>query len=127
MTWEKFFYKISKDLLISLLITYFFLLVPELILPGITSSHFNPKYVLVLILVTAWAYSWLGRKFSPPQENVRFKAISRNLLNALLVIITAMLILSLYKMKLWEIAVVTAFSIALIVTSQKFILDEKDS
>jgi hypothetical protein len=125
MTWSKFFYKISKDILISLLITYFFLLIPELILPGIVSSHISPKFILVLILVDAFIYSWLGRKFPLPQENIRFKAISKNLLNSLLVVITAMLVLSLYKMKVWQIVIVIIFSIALLISTQRIFFEKE--
>jgi hypothetical protein len=125
MNLRKFLHKISKDLLISLLITYVFLLIPELILPGIVSSHFSVKYILLLILAVGLVYSWLGKYIPAPKENIRFGAISRNLSNILLVIIGLMLILSLYKMKFWQIAIVTIFSIFLIIATQKFLLDEK--
>lgn len=127
MAIKKFFHKILKDLLVSLLITYFFLLIPELILPGIVSSHFSVKYILVLILAIGLIYSWLGKSIPAPQENIRFRAISRNLLHALLVIIGLMLVLSLYKMKAWQIVIVTLFSIFLIIAAQKFLLEEKNA
>lgn len=124
MTKNIFFQKISKDLLVSLLITYFFLLIPEIVLPGIVSSHFSPKYFLVLILALAWFHVWLGRKNPVPSENIRFRAISRNLLNAMLFVVAAMLILSLYKMNVWEIAVTTAFSLGLLIAAEKMLLKE---
>lgn len=125
MTWDKFFYKISKDILIALLATYFFLLIPELILPGIVSEHLSPNIVLALIVIDAFIYSWLGRKFPSREENIRFGAISKNLFNSLLVIITVMLILSLYKMKVWQIAIVVIFSIVLLISIEKLLLEDK--
>jgi hypothetical protein len=125
MTWHNFFQKISQDLLIALLITYFFLLIPETILPGIVSSHFSPKYFLVLVLTVAWLYVWLSGKNPPQEENIRFRAISRSILNAILFIVTAMLVLSLYKMKIWQIIVVTIFSLALLIAAEKMLIAEK--
>jgi hypothetical protein len=125
MNWDTFFYRISRDALISLLIAYFFLLIPELILPGIVSSHLSPKYVLWLVIVAAFVYAWLGSKPPPVRENIRFKAISKNLLNSLLVVITGMLVLSLYKMKIWQIAIVVVFSVALLISMQKMLLEKE--
>lgn len=122
MIWEKFFYKISKDILISLIITYFLVFIPELILPGIVSSHFSPKLVLVLIMAAAILHVWLARNIFAPKENVRFRAISKNLLNGILAVISIMLVLSLYKMKIWQIAVVTALSIILLVATEKMMI-----
>lgn len=125
MTWNNFLQKTTKDFLISLLITYFFLLIPEIVLPGIVSSHFSPKYFLVLILAVAWLHVWLGRKNMAPSENVRFRAISKNLLNAILFIVAAMLILSLYKMNPWEIAATMAFSLGLLIATEKMLIEEE--
>lgn len=125
MTWDKFGYKLTKDLLISLIITYFFVSVPELILPGLISSHFSPKYLLVAIIVLGWFFSWLGGK-SPSQENIKFKAISRNLLNIILTIVTIMLILNLFKMKIWQIIVVTFFSVVFFIAAENMLISEKE-
>jgi len=125
MTWKNFFQKITKDLLVSLLITYFFLLIPEVILPGIVSSHLSPKYFLALILVITWIYIWLERKNQPPQEDIRFRTISRNILNVILFIIAAMLILSLYKMAIWEIVITVIFSLALLIAAEKMLVEEQ--
>ena len=125
MIWNSFFQKITKDLLVSLLVTYFFLLIPEIVLPGIVSSHFSPKYFLVLLLAVAWLHVWLGKKNPAPPENVRFQAISRNLLNAILFVIAAMLILSLYKMGIWEIAVTAVFSLGLMIATENMLLKEE--
>ena len=125
MTWNNFLQKTTKDFLVSLLITYFFLLIPEIVLPGIVSSHFSPKYFLVLILAVAWLHVWLGRKNPAPSENVRFRAISKNLLNAILFIVAAMLILSLYKMNHWEIAATMAFSLGLLIATEKMLIEEE--
>jgi len=124
MTWKNFFQKITKDLLVSFLITYFFLLIPEIILPGIVSSHLSPKHFLVLILGIAWIHIWLEKESSSPQENVRFRAISRNILNVILFIIAAMLILSLYKMAIWEIIIIVIFSLALMIAAEKMLVKE---
>ncbi len=126
MTLQKFAYKISKDLLTALIIIYFFLLIPELILPGIVSSHFSPKYFLLLLIAVALLHSWLGRHNSAPAENNRFRAISQNLTSTVLVVSGVMLVLSLYKMKLWQIAVVTVFSLALFVTAENMLVKEED-
>jgi len=124
---REFFFRITKYLLVSLIITYFFLSVPELILPGLISSHFNPKYLLVFIIALGWLFAFQG-KGNVPRENIRFKAISRNLLNLILFVVTVMLVLSLYKMKLWQIAIVAAFSIALFVAAEKmFVSREEES
>lgn len=125
MTPNNFFQKITRDFLVSLLITYFFLLIPEIVLPGIVSSHFSPKYFLVLILAVAWLHVWLRMKNQAPPENVRFGAISRNLLNAILFIVAAMLILSLYKMDIWEIAVTTVFSLGLMIATENMLIKEE--
>jgi len=122
---QKYFYKITKDLLISLTITYFILLIPELILPGIVSSHLNPKFILIALIILGLAYSWQGKKYSV-NENIKFRAISRNILNIILFIVLIMLLLSLYKMKLFQIIVVTILSILLFVAAEKFMIDEKD-
>mgnify|MGYP005832122385 CR=1 FL=1 len=124
MTWNIFFQKIIRDLLVSLLITHFFLLIPEIVLPGIVSSHFSPKYFLILILATAWLYSWLARK-NPAQINIRFRAISKSILNAILAVIMVMLVLSLYKMEIWEIAVTAVFSLGLLIAAQKMLIEEE--
>jgi cell division protein FtsW (lipid II flippase) len=124
---REFFFRITKDLLVSLIITYFFLSIPELILPGLISSHFNPKYLLVFIIALGWLFAFQG-KGNAPRENTKFRAISRNLLNLILFVVTVMLVLSLYKMKLWQIAIVTAFSIALFVAAEKmFVSREEES
>ena len=121
MTLEKFFYKIAKDLLTAFIITYFLLLIPELILPGIVSSHFNPKYLLLFILILGLVFSWLGKKY-PPQEKVKFQAVSRNLLNVILFIILVLLLLSLYKMHVWQIVVVAALTLALVIAAEKMLV-----
>ncbi len=121
MTLEKFFYKITKDLLTAFIITYFLLLIPELVLPGIVSSHFNPKYLLLLILILGLVFSWLGRKY-PPQEKLKFRAVSRNLLNVILFIILVLLLLSLYKMHVWQIIVVAVLTLALIIAAEKMLV-----
>lgn len=123
MTLEKFFHKISKDLLISFIITYFLLLVPELVLPGIVSSHFNPKYLLILILILGLIFSWLGEKY-PAKENIKFRAISRNLLNIILFVVLVMLALGLYKMKVWQILIVLALSIVLMISADKMLVSD---
>lgn len=125
MTWEKFAYKLTKDLLISLVITYFFISVPELILPGLISSHFNPKYLLAVIIALGWFFAWQGRKF-PQQENIKFKAISRNLLNVMLFIVTIMLILSLFKMKIWQIVIAVIFSVILVIAAENMLINEEE-
>ena len=121
MTLEKFFYKITKDLLTAFIITYFLLLVPELVLPGIVSSHFNPKYLLLFILILGLVFSWLGRKY-PPQEKLKFRAVSRNLLNVMLFIILVLLLLGLYKMHVWQIIVVAVLTLALIKAAEKMLV-----
>lgn len=122
--YEKFFCKILKDILISLVITYFLLLVPELVLPGIVSSHFSPKYLLAAIVLVGLAFSRLGQKFKAA-EKTKFRAISRNLLNIILFIIAIMLVLSLYKMKLWQIAVTVIIALALLVGAEKILAEEE--
>jgi len=124
--YRDFFSKILKDLLAALTATYFLILIPELILPGIVSSHFNPKYLLVLILVLGVVFSRL--KTSPKKpENPKFQAISRNLINIILFVVAIMLVLSLYKMHLWQIAVVVAVSIPLLLAAEKVLVDDKIS
>jgi cell division protein FtsW (lipid II flippase) len=125
MTWNKFFQKITRDILIAFLITYFFLLIPEIVLPGIVSSHFSPKYFLVLVLAVAGLHTWLSQKNLPPENNLRFRTISKNILNAILFVIAAMLILSLYKMSVWEIVVTVALSMGLLVSTGKMLLEEE--
>jgi len=94
-------------------------------LPGIVSSHLSPKYFLALILVITWIYIWLERKNQPPQEDIRFRTISRNILNVILFIIAAMLILSLYKMAIWEIVITVIFSLALLIAAEKMLVEEQ--
>jgi len=125
MTRHNFFQKISRDLLISLLITYFFLLIPEIVLPGIISSHFSPKYFLLLILAAAWLHAWIVQKNLAPLENIRFRAISRNILNAILFVVAAMLVLGLYKMNAWEIAVISTFSLSLFALAEKMLIGDE--
>ncbi|HLM84184.1 MAG TPA: hypothetical protein VK254_03170 [Candidatus Bathyarchaeia archaeon] len=122
--YQKFFTKIARDLLMSLIATYFILLIPELILPGIVSAHFNPEYLLVLILLLGLAYAKFGTKLKKA-ENPKFQAISRNLINIILFIIALMLILSLYKMKIWEIAVAVVISIPLLIGAENILIKEK--
>jgi len=122
--YKKIFSKIAKDLLTALIATYFILLIPELILPGIVSSHFNPEYLLILIIFLGLAYSKFGTK-TGKTDNPKFQAISRNLINIILFVIVIMLILSLYKMKAWEIAVVVAISIPLLIGAENILIGEK--
>ena len=122
--YQKFFSKIAKDLLTALIATYFILLIPELVLPGIVSSHFNPEYLLIFILLLGLAYSKFGSKIKRP-ENPKFQAISRNLINIILFVIAIMLILSLYKMHVWEIAVVIAISVPLLIGAENILIREK--
>jgi cell division protein FtsW (lipid II flippase) len=124
MTWKIFWQKISKDLLISLLITYFFLLIPEIVLPGIVSSHFNPKYLLAAILLLGLIYSWLG-KGQKEKESAKFNVVSRHLLHIILFVIALMLILSLYKMKIWQILVVTILSLALVIAAGNTLVEKE--
>jgi hypothetical protein len=119
--YQKFFSKIAKDLLTALIATYFILLVPELVLPGIVSAHFNPEYLLIFILLLGLAYSKLWIKTKKP-ENPKFQAISRNLINIILFLIAIMLILSLYKMHIWEIAVVIAISVPLLIGAERILI-----
>jgi hypothetical protein len=123
---EKFFLRITKDLLISLIITYFLSLIPELILPGVVSSHFNPKYLLFFILILGMVFFWLGKKY-PVQEKLRFQAISKNLLGVILFIVMVMLALSLYKMKIWQILVVLSLSLAIIISAEKMLFPDGNS
>lgn len=124
MSWKIFWQKISKDLLVSLLITYFLLLIPELILPGLISSHFSPKYVLVAILILGLVYARLG-KGQKEKESAKFSVISRHLLHIILFIIAVMLILSLYKMKIWQIFIVTILSLALVIAAGNILVEEE--
>lgn len=127
MTWEKFLFKISRDSLIALIIVYFFLQVPELVLPGIVSSHFSPKYFLILLILTALLFIWLGKKTQPVRvENKRFRAISRNLINVLLSVSAVMIILSLYRMQIWQIAIVTIFSLTLFIAAETVLIEEEE-
>lgn len=116
MSWKFFWQKISKDFLISLTITYFLLLIPEIILPGIVSSHFSPKYLLVAVLILGLLYSRLANR-QKEKESAKFNIVSRHLLHIILFVITMMLVLSLYKMKIWQIFIVTIFSIALVIAA----------
>ncbi|MFA5925502.1 MAG: hypothetical protein WC831_01080 [Parcubacteria group bacterium] len=125
MTQDKFFYRLTKDLLISLVITYFLSLIPELILPGVVSSHFNPKYLLFFILILGIVFFWLGKKY-PVQEKLRFRAISKNLLNFMLFVVMVMLALSLYKMKIWQILIVLVLSLVLLISAEKMLVPENN-
>jgi hypothetical protein len=122
--WQKNFFKITKDLLISFIITYFFLLIPELVLPGIVSSHFNPKYLLIAIVLLGILYSRLGKNFKKV-ESQKFEAIARNLINIILFLIALMLFLSLYKMKIWEIVLVVVISIPLLLGAENILVKER--
>lgn len=124
MSWKIFWQKISKDLLVSLLITYFLLLIPELVLPGIVSSHFSPKYVLVAILILGLVYARLGNG-QKTKESAKFSVISRHLLHIILFIIAVMLVLSLYKMKIWQIFIVTILSLALVIAAGNILVEEE--
>ncbi|MCX6766391.1 MAG: hypothetical protein NT170_01235 [Candidatus Moranbacteria bacterium] len=119
--YQKIFSKIAKDLLTALIATYFILLVPELVLPGIVSAHFNPEYLLIFILLLGLAYSKFGKHIKKP-ENPKFQAISRNLINIILFLIAIMLVLSLYKMHVWEIVVVIAISVPLLIGAEKILI-----
>lgn len=120
--YHKFFSKIAKDLLVVLIATYFILLIPELILPSIVSSHFDPKYLLAFILLLGLAYSKYGMKLKKP-ENPKFQAISRNIIHIILFVIALLLVLSLYKMKIWEIAVVVVISVPLLIGAEKILIN----
>jgi hypothetical protein len=120
--YRKFFSKLAKDLLVASIATYFILLIPELVLPGIVSSHFDPKYLLIFILLLGLAFSKFGTKIKR-LENPKFRAISRNLINIILFVIAIMLILSLYKMKIWEIAVVIAISVPLLISAENILIE----
>ncbi|MDI6777812.1 MAG: hypothetical protein QMD77_01350 [Patescibacteria group bacterium] len=124
MTPRTFFHKIIKDLLISAIITFFLMLIPELILPGIVSSHFSPKYLLAAILILGWLFAWQAKE-SRPVESSKFKAISQNILNIILFIITILLILSLYKMKIWQIIIAAVFSVFLLITAKYTFIEEE--
>jgi hypothetical protein len=121
---QKYLYKLTKDLLISLVITYFLLIIPELVLPGIVSSHFDPKYLLAIIFIIGFFLAEFGKSFKTA-EKAKFQAISRNLLNIILFTITLMLFLSLYKMQLWQIAVVVVISIPLLIGAENILIKEK--
>ncbi len=122
--WQKYSYKLTKDLLISLVITYFLLIIPELVLPGIVSSHFDPKYLLAVIFIIGFFFAEFGKSFKTA-EKTKFQAISRNLLNIILFTIAIMLVLSLYKMQIWQIAVVTVISIPLLIGAENILIKEK--
>lgn len=122
--WQKYSYKLTKDLLISLVITYFLLIIPELVLPGIVSSHFDPKYLLAIIFVVGFLFAEFGKSFRTA-EKARFQAISRNLLNIILFTIALMLVLSLYKMQIWQIAAVVIISIPLLIGAENILIKEK--
>lgn len=125
MNWKNFWQKISKDLLISLAITYFLLLIPEIILPGIISSHFSPKYLLAAVLILGLLYSRLANR-QKEKENAKFNIVSRHLLHIILFVITIMLVLSLYKMKIWQILIVTIFSVALVIATGNVLTKEEE-
>jgi len=122
--WQKYFYKLAKDMLISLVITYFLLIIPELILPGIVSSHFDPKYLLAIVFLIGFFLAEFGKPFKAT-EKAKFQAISRNLLNIILFTIAMMLVLSLYKMQIWQIAVVVVISIPLLIGAENILIKEK--
>jgi hypothetical protein len=122
--WQKYSYKLTKDLLVSLVITYFLLIIPELVLPGIVSSHFDPKYLLAIIFVVGFLFAEFGGLFKVA-EKAKFQAISRNLLNIILFTIALMLVLSLYKMQIWQIAVVVIISIPLLIGAENILIKEK--
>ncbi|MFA6193858.1 MAG: hypothetical protein WC726_03310 [Parcubacteria group bacterium] len=122
--WQKYSYKLTKDLLISLVITYFLLIIPELILPGIVSSHFDPKYLLAIIFIIGFFFAEFGKSFKTTEKS-KFQAISRNLLNIILFTIAMMLVLSLYKMQIWQIAVVVVISIPLLIGAENILIKEK--
>ncbi|MFH0930101.1 MAG: hypothetical protein V1814_02505 [Candidatus Moraniibacteriota bacterium] len=122
--WQKYSYKLTKDLLVSLVITYFLLIIPELVLPGIVSSHFDPKYLLAIIFVVGFLFAEFGKSFRAV-EKAKFQAISRNLLNIILFTIALMLVLSLYKMQIWQIAVVVVISIPLLIGAENILIKEK--
>jgi hypothetical protein len=122
--WQKYSYKLTKDLLISLVITYFLLIIPELILPGIVSRHFDTKYFLAAIFVIGFLFAEFGKSFKTSEKS-RFQAISRNLLNIILFTIALMLILSLYKMQVWQIATVVIISIPLLIGAENILIKEK--
>lgn len=113
-----------KDLLVSLVITYFLLIIPELILPGIVSKYFDPKYFLTAIFAVGFLFSEFGKSFRAA-EKTKFKAISRNLLNIILFTIAVMLVLSLYKMQIWQIVVVVVISIPLLIGAENILIKEK--
>jgi len=115
---------LAKDLLISLVITYFLLIIPELILPGIVSSHFDPKYLLAIIFVVGFLFTEFGKSLKIAEKS-KFQAISRNLLNIILFTIALMLVLSLYKMQIWQIAVVVIISIPLLIGAENILIKEK--
>ena len=121
---QKYSYKLAKDLLISLVITYFLLIIPELILPGIVSSHFDPKYLLAIIFIIGFFFAEFGG-YLKEAEKSKFQAISRNLLNIILFTIAMMLVLSLYKMQIWQIAVVVVISIPLLIGAENILIEEK--
>lgn len=123
--YHKFFSKIARDLLIASIATYFIMLIPELILPGIVSAHFNPEYLLVFILLLGLVYAKFGEKLKRP-ENPKFQAISRNLLNIILFVVAVMLVLSLYKMRVWEIVVVIVISIPLLIGAENILVKEDE-
>jgi hypothetical protein len=122
--WQKYSCKLTKDLLISLVITYFLLIIPELILPGIVSSHFDPKYLLAIIFIIGFFFAEFGKPFKTAEKS-KFQAISRNLLNIILFTIAMMLVLSLYKMQIWQIAVVVVISIPLLIGAENILIKEK--
>jgi cell division protein FtsW (lipid II flippase) len=127
MSWNKFLLSILKDLIISLAITYFILLIPEIILPGLVSSHLSLKYLLAFILLLGLAYSLINSKQASPEVNPKFRAISKNILNILLFLIFTMLLLSLYKMKFWEVILLSALSLLIFISLENILFPDKDS
>jgi hypothetical protein len=122
--WQKYSLKLMKDLLVSLVITYFLLIIPELVLPGIVSKHFDPKYFLAAIFAVGFLFAEFGKSFRVAEKS-KFQAISRNLLNIILFTIAVMLFLSLYKMQIWQIAVVVLISIPLLIGAENILIKEK--
>ncbi|MFA5871280.1 MAG: hypothetical protein WC858_01020 [Parcubacteria group bacterium] len=125
MSWKKFFISILKDLTVSLIVTYFILIIPELVLPNLVSSHVSLKYLLALIVLLGLAYSLLAEKKTRPETNPKFRSISQNILNILLFLIFAMLLLSLYKMRFWEVVLISALSLLFFISLENILFSEK--
>jgi cell division protein FtsW (lipid II flippase) len=127
MSWHKFFIALLKDLIISLVITYFILLIPEIILPGLVSSHLSLKYLLTIVFILGLIYSLLNSKQAQPETNPKFRSVSQNILNILLFLIFVMLLLSLYKMKFWEVVLLSALSLLIFISLKNILFLEKES